>query len=116
MSIVGDIKSVAGDLQKLGNIDLYNRLISIQEKVMEVVDRDVELKEENNKLKKEIETGKILEYQNNVYWLKTDKPGETGPYCSKCYDTDRRLVHLHQRDDPRYLQCPSCRIMVQKRW
>jgi len=116
MSIIGDLKEVGGILQKAGNIDLFNKLIEIQEKVIEVMDRDLELKEENLRLKNEIATRKDLYFQNDVYWMKSDQPGEKGPYCPKCYDVDKKIVHFIQAGDPDYFRCPSRDLLIEKTW
>jgi hypothetical protein len=115
MSLIGDLKEVGGILQKAGNIDLFNKLIEIQGKAIEVMDRDLELKEENLRLKNELATSKVLEFRDDVYWIKSDTPGEKGPYCSKCYDVNKKLVHFI-RSDSDYHKCPSCDLRIRHVW
>lgn len=116
MSIIGDIKSVAGDIQKIGNIQLYQKLIAIQEKIIKILDKDLELKEENLRLTKAVDLSSRLEFRDDVYWLASDKPGERGPYCPKCHDADGKLIHfIDSSVDPSIIKCPVCHIDRRKR-
>lgn len=112
MSVIGDIKSVARDIQKIGNIELYQQLISIQEKILEILDKDLELKEENLRLNTAADLSSRLEFRNYVYWLATDKPGEKGPYCPKCRDANGKLVHFIEAIDPGNMKCPVCHLIM----
>lgn len=70
-------------------------------KINELYGENISLKEENFKLrKKEEEDNKIekikknLTFEENHYYLK-ENDNKIGPYCTKCWDSDNKLIHLH---------------------
>ncbi|MGM7723740.1 hypothetical protein [Metabacillus sp. Hm71] len=108
MSIISDIKSVAEVVQKADNIDLYRKLLDVQAEAMDLMEKYNNLKEENKLLKEQLETAGKMTYKDKMYFREDDKD----PYCSKCWDVDRKLVRMHG-DTPYWFQCPSCKTIVQ---
>lgn len=86
-------------------------------KISQLVGENLQLKEDNFKLKKKLEDQKKQEeisnsliHENNHYYAKIDtNKGE--PFCTNCWDTNRKLVNLHKgnfSDGVQYYKCPSC--------
>jgi len=48
-----------------------------------------------------------LTFKRNAYWR-----GENGPFCSRCLDTEMKLVRLHQDGPDLTPYCPSCRTQA----
>jgi len=95
MSIIDTLKETVGLMQKIDNIDLYRRMLELQTQVMALF-------EENRSLKEQLATRAQLKFKKNAYWMNDD-----GPFCSRCWDAESKLVRLHQQEGcvPR---CPSC--------
>ena len=95
MGAVDTLKEVVGLIQKVDNIDLYRKVMSLQEQVYELF-------EENRLLKERLTMRETLQFKSNAYWR-----GDEGPFCSSCWDGEQKLVRLHiQRSyHPR---CPTC--------
>lgn len=84
-------------------------------KITDLYGQNIDLKEENHKLRMELqeinEKSRInseLIHKENHYFK-----GEIGPYCTKCWDVDCKLVRLHERspdNGQRYFCCPNCKI------
>ena len=105
MSIIGDIKPVAGGVQKIGNNKIYQKMIAIQEQIIEI------LKEENLRLNKAADISSRLEFRDDVYWLASEEPGERGPYCPRCQDAKVKLIHLILGElEPQFMNCPECHL------
>ncbi len=83
-------------------------------KITELYGQNIELKEENHKLRMEQqetkEKSKInseLIHKENHYYR-----GKDGPFCTKCWDVDNKLVRLHEGspgNGQRYFHCPNCK-------
>lgn len=95
MGILDTVKDVAVLIQKADNIELVKQVLALQIQAQDLV-------EENRLLKSKLATREALAFRKNAYWL-----AEDGPFCSKCWDADAKLVRLHVRVDhvPR---CPNC--------
>ncbi len=83
-------------------------------KITDLYGQNIELKEENHKLRNALqevkERAKInseLTHKDNHYYKSED-----GPFCTKCWDVDNKLVRLHKGDisnGETYFSCPNCK-------
>ncbi len=112
MSILDDVKSVGQLVQQYGNMELHEKIMDLRGEVMELVEENRELKKEVESLKEKLQVKESLKFENNVYW-KEIPGGREGPFCSKCWDADKLLVHMLITSDPRYAECPKCQAPVQ---
>lgn len=97
MGIIDTLKETVGLIQKVDNIDLYRRMVELQTEVYSVI-------EENRALKEKLATREKLTFRRNCYWI-----GDDGPFCSRCWDVDGKLVRLHLKTALRLPpECPSC--------
>ena len=109
MSFIQDFKIITETVMKLGSIEAQQKLISIQTEI-------ITLQQENNELRKELGDIKAindirehLSFENNMYWVNTGSKKE-GPYCSKCWDENKKLVRLHTQDVD--FDCPVCHTFI----
>lgn len=95
MGVLDTLKEAVGLIQKVDNIDLYKQMLELQTQV-------IALFEENRTLKDRLATRDQLTFKKNAYWM-----GDEGPFCSRCWDAESKLVRLHvqAQTTPR---CPSC--------
>jgi len=107
VSIIGDIKSIGEIVQKADNIELYRKILDLQYEAMNVIERMNELIEENQLLKEKLKTVENLTFKDKMYFIK----GDNDPFCSRCWDTDTKLIRLHG-DGKGWFQCPSCKTIV----
>lgn len=115
MSIIADLQSIGDIIQKTGDREAYEKFLAIQEKALEILEENSNLKEENEKLKKMLKIKDTIEFEENVYWIK-DKEGNVkeGPFCPKCYDDEKLLMHLITAPiDKNIKRCPKCKFVIQ---
>ena len=87
-------------------------------KISELVSENLQLKEENFRLRKRIEDqqeqkeiGDSLVHENNHYYRKSDSQ-RLEPLCTKCWDSDKKLINLHKHSPYNGIQnfsCPVCK-------
>lgn len=111
MSIIRDIKDVASIVQKAGNIDLYKRILDLQAEALEMLEQNSELKNQINELKAKLSTKEKLIFKNSKYYFDETGPSHKGPFCTKCWDTEGKLVNL-QDNYSGYYRCPNCNMTV----
>ena len=109
MGLMEEIKAFSGMLGTVASADIYKKLIDIQIQAAQI-------QQENNELKKELEDLKALNdikerlhFENNMYWVNKGNTKE-GPFCSKCWDDNNKLVRLHTQDKD--YRCPVCDTFI----
>lgn len=104
MSIYDGLKDAAKVLKEADKIEQYKQILEAQEKMLDMQTKIKQLEEEVSELRKTKITNEELEYRDKSYWLDED-----GPFCSRCWDADRKLVRLrqqnHQKSD---YDCDNC--------
>ena len=89
------------------------RSISIQEKDLELMAKNQELREENARLRGELKIRDSLRFHQDAYWLDEVDQATDGPFCSKCWDDDKKLIRLVFCPDPKYSMCPKCNLVIE---
>ena len=107
MGVIETIKDVASLVQKADNIELYQKILEMQVQVMAVLEENHELKICVRGLEEERRTRASLSFRDNMYWQATPD-GEVGPYRSRCWDVDGKLVRLQKQVDGAQ-HCPGCK-------
>lgn len=107
MGIYDVAKDALSIAQKADNIDLYQKILEIQALALDLQYDNSKLIEEIKKLKRDEEIDSKLIFKNNSYYMK-DNEKEDGPFCSMCWDKDRKLVRMHKDDSYPYYRwiCP----------
>lgn len=108
MNLYEGIKDAAKVLQQADNVELYSKLIDLSREALEVTEENKRLKKEIDDYKKAKDIEDRLVFRDNAYYL-----NEEGPYCSVCWDKDKKLVRMHYVSGTRY-DCCVCKISIGK--
>lgn len=103
-----ELKSIAGVLQEAGKIPQYQQILEVQEKLLEMQKRIFDLEIENKELKEKLETNRSLIFENNAYWTEQDGI-KAGPFCSCCWDDNKKTIRMQPCGNPAYFDCPKCK-------
>lgn len=98
MSIIMNAKEIADVVQKLGNIELYRKIVELEGQIIELTRENHALSEQVGELQRQLSMKGQLQYEEKMYWL-VDGERKDGPYCQRCYDVDRKLVRLQSWGD-----------------
>lgn len=107
MALFDELKSVANTLREADKIPQYEQILSVQEKLLEMQKSIADLSTENAGLKEKLKTQESLVFENNAYWIENEKKKD-GPYCSCCWDDDRKTIRMQPCGNPVYFDCPKC--------
>ncbi len=104
MDIVDNAKTIYALVKKLGDLDLLEKMADLRDEIFE-------LREENRNLKEKLSEREKYDmvFKDNTYW---DNNKNDGPYCSKCWDDNKKAIRLQTRDSDNY--CPSCKAYALK--
>lgn len=112
MGIYEMIKDAISMAQKADNIELVKTILNLQEEMFKLLEKIKCLNEENEKLNEVINEIKTIEFKDDCYYF-----NGTGPYCSRCYDAEKKKIRMTKRDTQMgtiYNKCPNCRNEVLK--
>lgn len=108
MSLIDEIKSIASTIQKIDNIELYRKVLNVQQEALEAVEENDKLRKENTELKEKFKNRENLIYKNEAYWMVVNDVKD-GPFCSRCWDKEQDLIRLHPMGNPSHYDCPNCK-------
>jgi hypothetical protein len=104
MSLYDGLKDAAKVLKEADKIEQYKEILEALQKMLEMQARISELEDEVKQLKKAKEIDEQIEYRDKSYWLEDD-----GPFCSRCWDADKKLVRLRQDNYQKSdFNCDNC--------
>lgn len=111
MSIINNAKEIADLVQKLGNIELYRKIVELEAQIIDLTRENHTRSEQVSELQRQLSVKGQLRYEEKMYWL-VDGNKKEGPYCQRCYDLEQKLVRLQPWDDA--WMCFGCKSSVDK--
>ena len=111
MALYDALKDAASVVNKAQNVELYQTLLDAQQQALELQSENAELKKKIEELQdmRELEE-KIIRHKSTFITIKRDN--QEIPYCSICWDTDKKTVQLqgYYEDDGRFnYSCIVCK-------
>ncbi len=107
----GVVKEIGALATRARNKDVNEKVIDLQQHVLTLQTQFLELVNENNELKRRdsereriAQIEKEVEYRESVYWR-----GNEGPFCPKCWDDERKLIHLNPGATKGTYGCGVCK-------
>jgi hypothetical protein len=114
---ISTIRTISNVVQQAGKLELTQQVIDLQQTLLQLVAQNAELtasvarlEGDNRQLRDEAELRRQLAFQRDSYW-RLDGDSRDGPFCSRCFDVDRKTVRLHAKYHG-YYSCPNCQRSV----
>jgi hypothetical protein len=108
MGTLENLKEIADLVKKMGDIDLYRRIVEIEGEVVELTRRNRALESEHQELSHRVEFAARMTFTEPFWYADSD----VVPFCPQCWESDRTAVHLlykgHMSGGHRY-DCPNCK-------
>ena len=105
MSVVTNIKEIVDLVKKIGDAELYRKIIELEQEVIELT---YEIRNLNEKLKLKDD----IIWDGRIYWLIKKDGSKDGPYCQLCQDKNQNLTRLQSTVDKWY--CLACKNIYPK--
>ena len=84
----------------------------MREEYNTLAEENATLRKELQALKEQQQTELSVHYRDKAIYKRSPDGTEEGPFCARCWDVDRRLVHtriVHGSWGP-YLSCEQCNL------
>lgn len=96
---------------QLKNTDLKTNILDLKEEILSLRTENVSLKEELQKQKQY-----NMVFENDLYWNVKENEEKEGPYCTKCWDSQRKSIRMHNSAGSmgtgHCYKCPECDTKV----
>ena len=117
LDITKELRNIDSSLEdaevKLKLAELIEALSEVKIQLSEARNENQDLKDTIKVLEKELNQQDEVEFREDFYYLKHPKKGRaSGPFCSKCYSDDNKLILVFELpkevQDFGKFQCPKC--------
>ncbi len=109
MSIIDNAKEIASLVQKLGDIDLYRKIVELEGEIIELTREKRQVEERLADIQRNQEIIQKLHFDSPFYATE----GGAELYCARCVESDRRAVHVVKTGElemgRRVYLCPQCK-------
>jgi hypothetical protein len=103
MGIVENIKDAADLAKKVGDIELYRKIVHLEGEVMELTREKRQAEQKIEELQAQLALKTKMTFRQPFYY----QEGDSVPFCAACYEKDGRPVHVVKSDDEWY--CNVCK-------
>ncbi len=107
MSWYQAMKDAARVFGEVKDAETREALANLKMEGAELAEENARLREEVQQLREQAKVSESLEFVDPVYWRKLEKSRD-GPFCSRCWDADQKLIRLHDRSSSTFWHCPAC--------
>jgi hypothetical protein len=90
MSIIEDLKEIADLARKYNDDELNQKIVKLEEEIVEFTLQIGSLEEETQELKRTFSVSKKMKFKKPLYYQEDDPI----PFCPRCWEKDRKPVHL----------------------
>ncbi|MBL7205676.1 MAG: hypothetical protein ISS63_15325 [Desulfobacteraceae bacterium] len=110
MSALPDYKTIADLIKRGMTVEAQEKIMQLREAAVNLKEDNLSLRERITRLEAQLDVQDRLEWDPPYYWLKQAEDRD-GPYCQNCYDTDRKLIRLQSRGKGAW-NCLACKNSV----
>lgn len=110
MGILDNIKEVADLAKKVGDIELYRKIVDLEGEVMDLTREKREAEQKVEDLQKQLTLKAKMTFKQPFYY----QDGDDVPFCPRCFEKDAQAVHAilySGSDTQRRWDCPECKRM-----
>lgn len=109
MSIIDNAKEVASLVKKLGDIELYRKIVELEGEIIELTREKRELEDTVSQLQASQIVISQLEFDSPFY----RNADGSELYCARCIESEGRAIHLAKEAElkmrRRVWSCPQCK-------
>jgi hypothetical protein len=84
MSLIENLKEAADLAKKLGNIDLYKKIVELEGEIIEVTRQKLHLESKVEELQKQLSLKARMSFSQPFYC----QEGDPVPFCPRCYEKE----------------------------
>ena len=108
MSIIDNAKEIAALVKKLGDIELYRKIVELEGEIIELTRAKREVESQTEHLREVLKIKEQMRFIKPFYYMGNDPV----PFCPQCWEANKVAMHLQGPIDvvagPRY-DCRNCK-------
>jgi hypothetical protein len=108
MGVIENAKEIGDLVKKIGDIDLYRKIVALEGEVLDLTRANRELGNKVGELEQALGFAKTLTFNEPFYLVEGDKT----PYCAPCWELKHDAVHVVKiwaSDGKTRWDCPVCK-------
>ena len=110
MSIVTNAKELADVIKKLGDVELYRKIVELEGEIIELTREKHALETRVQELTETLAVNENLQFKEPFYYANDDAV----PYCPNCWEANHTAIHLingglYREGTKTRFDCPSCK-------
>jgi len=112
MGIIDNIKDAANIARQIDNIELYRKILDLQQEAMDLQEQAFEKTKRIKELEEALSFKGTLVFMDGVYFEKNGEGKPKGvPYCPRCHEVEKQACHLnaYHSNVSTGMQCPNCK-------
>ncbi len=108
MGLIENVKDAADLAKKIGDIELYRKIVHLEGEVMELTREKRQAEQGTEELEENLALREKMRFQQPFYF----QEGDQVPFCPRCFEKDKSAVHLFleiNRADLKRWDCHECK-------
>lgn len=90
MNIINNAKEIADLIKKMGDIELYRKIVELEAEIIEISRQKNELEGKCKELTRQVEFKESLSFRAPLYYAE----GDHIPFCPQCWEASRLAIHM----------------------
>ncbi|MEJ1361003.1 MAG: hypothetical protein RPU61_13005 [Candidatus Sedimenticola sp. (ex Thyasira tokunagai)] len=90
MSVISNAKEIADLIKKLGDVELYRKIIELEGQIIEITREKHSLEERTQELSKTLQIKDAMQFKQPFYYQEDDAV----PFCAHCWEVDNLAIHI----------------------
>ena len=113
MSVIDQAKEIAGLIKKIGDIELYRKIVELEGEIIELTRSNRELEEAKGDLERQLALKKSMTFKAPFYFI----DGDAVPFCPNCWEKYNLPVHMsgYPPNKPAAYDCTACLVKFEMR-
>lgn len=104
MGIIENAKEVADLIQKIGDIELYRKIVTLEGQIIDLTREKRNLEAKVESLSGTLAFQQKLVFKKPLYYAE----GDQVPYCSLCWESKKEAIHLVGPSRDNSYECKNC--------
>ena len=112
------VKDVTDLFKKGATIEAQEKIMELRQAALDLQEENIALRQQLRQLEQERDRDLSITKREAAYWTGDGTDPRHGPYCTHCYDVDRKLVLMPPLDayaGLSFWRCPHCKTDYDRR-
>lgn len=90
MSVISNAKEIADLIKKIGDVELYRKIVELEGEIIDLTRANRELEDSVQSLTRSLDVKESMSFRQPFYYQENDNV----PFCPNCWETNKVAVHM----------------------